>query len=367
MDAPGPWGTGPFQLREGYSSIYNRAAFINGSPLSLTWLTTEEDRTPYVCLQANKYYWNDERLPQLHEVIFRNDLSKDEAIDNCMYTEGEVDLVTELPLSRADEVQQSPFAKLVKAKGNAVLTGVFNRNYEVLNERALRLALNYAVSKEDLIQTCFNGYADIVPALTPPWAVDFPTGLPAREFDQAKAQYWLEQSAWQEEDVFTIATFNQFEDSAIFISRSLQQTLGMHVELYVIPDHEELKWRHILAEKKLPPYYHLFLLDVSALFLEGTPAFFHREIFGDDGMYRVGPKIPGFTKLYNSFERETNQDQFIEKAQALDRFVYEEALGLFLCSPNHLYAVNRHVNFVPYRTTLEFAETSVNRHHWSVT
>ncbi len=49
----------------------------------------------------------------------------------------------------------------------------------------------------------------------------------------------------------------------------------------------------------------------------------------------------------------------------IDKFVYEEALALFLCAPQALYAVNKQVDFVAYRTTFELAECRVRSEHGS--
>ena len=49
----------------------------------------------------------------------------------------------------------------------------------------------------------------------------------------------------------------------------------------------------------------------------------------------------------------------------LDRFAYDQALSVFLCAPQALYAVNRHVAFDGYAATFELAETEVTPEHWS--
>jgi peptide/nickel transport system substrate-binding protein len=49
----------------------------------------------------------------------------------------------------------------------------------------------------------------------------------------------------------------------------------------------------------------------------------------------------------------------------IDRLVRDEALALFLCAPQSLYAVNRRVDFTPYCTTFELAECRVGEEHWS--
>jgi peptide/nickel transport system substrate-binding protein len=94
--------------------------------------------------------------------------------------------------------------------------------------------------------------------------------------------------------------------------------------------------------KNLVPNWDIFLTDAYVLFSEGTPAFIHREFFGFDGAYRAGPPL-----------------------KQIDRYVFDQALGLFLCAPQTLYAVNKHVTFRPYRSTFELADTEVDAQHWS--
>lgn len=316
-------------------------------------------------MQANQRYWNDERKPDLDHVMFRNDLTKDQAIELCMNTVGEVDLVTGVPPIKVHDVQQSVHAKLVRDKGNQLITGVFNRYKTINHDQNFRLALNHAVNKKDLIQKGLLGYGKEVPALTPPWALDFPEGLEPYEYNPTLAKNYLRQSSWDMESVFYIAVFEDLADIGYLLMEQLRDILGINVNVDIIPSDQQLKWRHILAEKKLNPHYDLFLINIGTLFLEGTPAFYHREVFGVDGAYRVGPEIPEFNELYQLFAQETDTDKFLKRAKALDRYVYDEALGLFLFSPDQLYAVNRYVNFVPYRTSLEFANTSVDPRHWS--
>ena len=62
--------------------------------------------------------------------------------------------------------------------------------------------------------------------------------------------------------------------------------------------------------------------------------------------------------------RRTSQVRLAQVTNRLDRFVYDEALALFLCAPQALYAVNKHVDFTPYATTFELAQTKVGKEHW---
>ncbi|TFB14636.1 ABC transporter substrate-binding protein [Filobacillus milosensis] len=345
--------------------MYNTVAIIKTDPLALTWITTCEDRTPQVILEANNNYRDPFRMPKLDQVIFRNDLTQELATDLCMQTIGEVDIVTNVAPTKAYAVQQSQFANLVSVKGNTIVTGVFNRYKQKFQDQRLRLAINYAINRYDIIKKSYNGYADLVPSLTPPWALDFPEGLTPLGFHPEEANKLLRESDWNLGETLKIASLSKYESVAQLIANQIEAHLKIPVNLYIIPTHEEIKWRKIIAEKNLNPYYDLFILDATALFLEGTPAFFHREFFGTDGALRIGPELPRFNELFNAMAAETNKELFLEKSKDVDRYVYEDTLSLFLFSPRSLYAVNKNVDFKPYITTLEFAETSVTQEHWS--
>lgn len=137
------------------------------------------------------------------------------------------------------------------------------------------------------------------------------------------------------------------------------------MEVLIIPPDQEVKWMRIVAEKRIVPHWDILLASTYAFFYEGTPAFFHREFFGSDGALRVGPELPEFDLLYQKMAAQTDLSQLLEVAERIDRYAYDQSLALFLCSPQELYAVNRHVDFHPYRTTFELAETEVGPRHWS--
>jgi peptide/nickel transport system substrate-binding protein len=355
-------------LEQGYSSIHNVQAIMKTDPYAATWLTVDEERTPFVVLGANRHYWNPERGPRLQRVVFRNDLTPEDALHRCMTTEGQVDLVTNVPPAMASVVQASEHADLLPVNAQRVLTGVFNRfrSDVPFHDRSLRLAMNLAVHRAELIQEAFYRYAHPVPALTPPWSVDFPEGLDPRPYDPDQARQLLKKAGgWPAGRVLQIATFLEYELAARFVASHIQTALQIPVSVMVIPPGQKVKYKRILAEKKLIPDWDILLVDTFALFSEDTPAFFHREFFGWDGALRAGPELPEFDLLFSAMATEVDPQRRVEWAKKIDRFAYDEALALYLCCPQDLYAVNRHVIFRPYRTTLEFADTEVTEQHWS--
>jgi len=95
------------------------------------------------------------------------------------------------------------------------------------------------------------------------------------------------------------------------------------------------------------------------------PAVIHREYFHSGGAFRVGPALPEFEDLIGRSVVETDPGKLGDLGKRLDGLVYEEALNVFLCCPQALVAVNRHVDFTGHAATLELAETEVGEGHWS--
>ena len=75
IDEPGPWGTGPFTLVQGASSILTRNVVMASNPYTASWLIESEDRSAELVLEANLDHWNRaERGPRVQRAVFRNNL-----------------------------------------------------------------------------------------------------------------------------------------------------------------------------------------------------------------------------------------------------------------------------------------------------
>jgi peptide/nickel transport system substrate-binding protein len=340
---------------------------IKTDPLAGNWITEKEERTRHIILDANLSYRDPGRGPHLKKVIFRNDLTKQQALDLCTSTEGQVDLVTGILPEEVQQVVSSSYAKLVTSDGDEVVTGVFNRfqsDFDFDNYY-FRSALNSALDRDEIVQEVYKGFATKVPALTPPWAYDFPEGLEPIAYDPAQSRKMLDQSNYPKERALKIAAFDEHKKLLNVITRQLQNVLSINIIPIVISRDEEVKWRRVVAEKKLNPGWDILLASANALFYEGTPAFFHREFFGYDGALRSCPELLEFDRRYQSMINEVAREHLLMAAKEVDRYVYQERLSLFLVVPQNLYAVNRDVDFQPYRTTFELAETQVAESHWS--
>lgn len=123
--------------------------------------------------------------------------------------------------------------------------------------------------------------------------------------------------------------------------------------------------QHALVEKVLPPPFDVLVHAWIDLNSDAPPSFIHGAYFAADGPFRTGPPIEDFEDLMGAFASEIDADHQAELAAEIDRYVYDEALSVFLAAPQALYAVNRHVDFVGHAATFELAETRVTDDHWS--
>jgi hypothetical protein len=111
-----------------------------------TNLITTEDRAARVVLEANRDH-NTPRTARLERVVFRNDLTPQQALEAVCDREGEVDIVTELSPADAQRVEASGHARLVTIDANRLLVGIFNTwasNDVPLGDVRMREALNWA-------------------------------------------------------------------------------------------------------------------------------------------------------------------------------------------------------------------------------
>jgi peptide/nickel transport system substrate-binding protein len=366
IDAPGPWGSGPFTLAEGYSSLENEIAIIDAQPLNCVWLDTSQPRTDRVVLEANLDHWNIERGPRLEKVVFRNDVPHDRALELVCDTEGEIDIVTEVDPSDAQRVEDSEHARLEAVDAMRIVTGVINRSVDdaPLHDARIRKALNMAVDRDRMVREGFAGYAHPLSGLTPPYAGGFSEAEPYPH-DPDKARRLMGEAGWPDGRNLQLAAPAEVELVANALAEDFRNSLDVEVDVTIIRDEEVLAAQHAMVEKVMPLPFDVLVHPWIDLSSDAPPAFIHSAYFASDGPFRAGPPILEFEDMMDRFAAEIDADRQADLAAEIDRFVYDEALSVFLVTPQALYAVNRHVDFVGHAATFELAATEVTGEHWS--
>lgn len=149
------------------------------------------------------------------------------------------------------------------------------------------------------------------------------------------------------------------------VASDLRKALDVAVEVIRVPEEHALAGARALVEKKLDQPWDLLVHAWFDLSSEAPPAAVHREFFGRDGAFRAGPEDAGFDELFGRMAVELDGGRLVQIAEEIDAYCFDQALAVFLCAPQALYAVNNHVSFGPYKTTFEIAEVTVDEGHWS--
>lgn len=298
--------------------------------------------------------------------MYRNDIDPAEALDLVCNTEGEIDLVSEVSPADAEKIQNSQYARLEAHDAMRVILGLINRGAEdaPLGDVRVRKALNMAVDRGRMVREGFGGYAYESAGIIPSYAGGYP-GLEPYPYDPDGAKALLAEAGWPEGRALKLATTTATEAVAGMLADQYRESLGIEVDLIVVPDEDLLAAQHALVEKVLPLPFDVLLHAWFDLSADAPPAFMHGFLYAEGGAFRTGPPVAEFDGLLNRFVREIDADKQRELSAEIDRFVYDEALSVFLVNPQALYAVNRNVKFVAHATTLELAETEVTEEHWS--
>ena len=330
------------------------------------WLNRDLPRTDRIVLEAYRGHWNVERGPRLERVVFRNDIEHSRALELVCTTEGEVDIVTEVAPGDGRRVIESEHAELVRVDAMRVISGIINRGSDApLDDVRARRALNLAIDRDRLVEEGFAGYAQKLAGLTPPHAAGVPEGQEPYPHDPDEARRLLGESGWPEGRALRLATSVELEGPSGMVAEDLREALGVEVGVTVIGEDDLLGAAHVLVEKRIALTFDVLVHSWFDLASDAPPAVLHREYFHSTGAFRAGPVLPEVEALFARFITRTDPAELVQASADIDRFAYDEALSVFLCAPQALYAVNRHVSFKGYAATFELADTEVSEQHWS--
>jgi len=304
----------------------------------------------------------------LKRIIFDNTLSQREALEFVKTGEGRVDVVTELSPLETLRVAQSPWAKVVKNRG-ALMTvfGMFNmrKTESPWRDVRLRQAVNFAINREDLMRYATKGNGVIIPALVPVQGFGYDSDLAPYPFDPAKAQDLLRQVGNPDGRLIALIAPEELAVQATVVGKMLEQ-VGLKVDLQIL-DAEAYNRRTFLSLLDRPAAEQVWDIALAPRRDEmNFPVFGFYHWFALDGPNDWVMEQPELRRLYAQVLDIGDRAEQQGLIRQMERHTQDQAYFLFLYNPIQLYAVNKAVEFVPYVTFLNLAETGVTEEHWSM-
>lgn len=300
-------------------------------------------------------------------MTFLNDIEQQKAIELVCEGEGEVDIVTNIAPEDAEKVENSEYAKLISADALRNVFGIFNREPDdnLLNDLRMRQAINLSIDRQTLVEEGLKGYGEPAGGLTPLWTYSFLNRPSPYAFDPKKAAQLRAESAWEDSRELRLVVPNEFAALGDLIAVNLRDGLQLTVDLRILSSEEKLTNLRNLAERKGTFDWDIFVYGWSGQISDAPPLELHYQVLGKYGALRCGGETPEFDDLYRQFNEQTDQLKQAQFANDLDKFTYDDASAMFLCSRQALYAVNKEVSFTPYASTFELAECEASKKHWS--
>ncbi len=303
----------------------------------------ETDKDGKIILDANKGYWSAKKAG-VDRLVFQYSDSKSR-IDRLF--DGSVHILTDVPGTMTFKIQNHPNTRVEKIESFFTVMGTFNSGRKPLSDKRVRQAINYAVNREDLVRYDLLGNGRPIAGMALPGTLGYDPTLEPYPYNPERSRRLLKEAGIKLPLHLKTILTEQVQRTASILDKQLQR-VGIHLDLKVVPNAEVMA--RLQAEE--------WDMGISA-FSNGLAhiAFPLSILFYSRSPYSLlhSPEFDGkFEEASGTLDPAEQEKKF----QALDRYVYDEALGLPTYQKINIYGVSKRVHFVPYMTGIpQYFET----------
>jgi peptide/nickel transport system substrate-binding protein len=255
---------------------------------------------------------------------------------------GEVQIATAIPPHLAKRVEAAPGVKAVGVPSVENMFLAMNPHFPPWNNKKLRQAVAYAIDREAIVQSVFQGRAEVLQGPLGPGQIGYsPDVTPKYHYDPAKAKQLLAEAGFPNGvDVELFASADRYvndRQSSQAIASMLTK-VGIRTKL-TIRDYS-IEWPNV--RKGLVPFYYQGRGSVI------DPSPFLEQYFQSGVTPRLGYSNPQLDKLLEAERREFDPAQ--RKKLLLQAFdlIQQEVPTVFLWRIDSLYGVSDKVGFKPH-------------------
>ncbi|WP_245621480.1 ABC transporter substrate-binding protein [Enterovibrio calviensis] len=345
---PGPYGLGPYILKEGY---------IEG-----------DRQTPKAVLVANPNYWNPE-YPKIETVTVYTELDSKKALEMTLDNDNSLDIMP-IPFSEKERVLQSRYAKLVSAPSTnniAIHINMRTGNKRLL-DKEVRVALNKALDQRRLLEKSYQGEGQISPTLAAPLYPGVDKVVKnLKAYSEVQSPKAIRDELKKTLDGLELNVYTQ--DRFMYIWKGIDRDLrkvGVKLKFNITNSEKDVFGQLLStnAKKNTEDWDLLVWGDDDWYYNHPWSAFFvyrtHNAwstIFQDNTMDDY---------IEQMFKESVGTAEFDDIAEKIMRRAYDNGYMLFVPTPNKVLAVNKQVNYSPFRmANIPLWEISVKPEHWS--
>lgn len=315
-----------------------------------------EDWSPdeHSILVKNEDYF-EEGLPKVDKIEFM--VMKDESARIAALRSGQAHLSSITP-DGAEILENEDGLDIINYPSLDYTYAGFNTNKEPFDDPKVRLALSYAIDREEIAEIVYNGNATVTGPVPPPqkkWAIPVDSYPSYGGSQTEKAKELLKEAGYEDGLEFTIKTSSTYDymvDTALAIQNQLQKiNVSTNIEL--------VEWGTYIDAWVNTEHQFLVGLNGSGV----TPDRALHYFFHTEGTANVwGFSNAEFDKLVEEARVTTDymeRSELYKEAQRL--LVNDLAPNLFLNAPYQFYAVSEDIEgFNPSALTGESVIKKVN-------
>jgi len=141
------------------------AAVIGTGPFKLVEYVEDE----YLIAEANENYYRGK--PSIDRIVIQQYSTEDAMVQALLA--GEVDIITEVPFTAVEPLMEAENVEVVEMPSLSLDDLVINSHVngtqpESLNDPAVRLAMDYGIDKQGILNVAYAGYGEIAGSILPP-------------------------------------------------------------------------------------------------------------------------------------------------------------------------------------------------------
>ena len=289
-------------------------------------------------LEHNPQHW-ESQPPYFKRIVFKF-IPIEKQIDALI--NGEVDLVAEIPGTRTLEVAKTRGLKIVKQETLVTHTFWFTNFRGPLARREIRQALNLAINKEDMIRYGALGNGKPLATFSMKGEVGHDPTLAPYPYNPELAKRMLAKAGWPKDFILKMFSTQQSERESRMLKKYFEQ-VGLKVELEVRPIKDVTR---IISENRIRDY------DVFAN--QAPDPLAHVCFLASICLHSRSPAsaggVPGFDERYQTMMQTHDPQEHERLARELDRWIYDEALGLFTYQRIRTFGLKSGLKYSPHFT-----------------
>ncbi|MBD3184758.1 HTH domain-containing protein [Candidatus Poribacteria bacterium] len=329
------WPIAPKHLLEGedfWKTPYNHYPIGSGPFKFSGW-----DKDDTITLEANRDYYEPGR-PILDNLEFKHYPDRKEAVNSIR--KGDIDIALDLAAPDLLFLNSKGKFRVYSSSGEAYYALFLNTRDPMLRDLRVRIALDYAIDRESIINTQLKGHGDIC---TGPFSLDswaYNNSVQPTPYKLENARRLIEQTGWEYDynDGFLKKNGKLFELSVnVTTSSDIMQRIAIAIkaQLMKLGVKVDIIYTEYTELQKTDCQCSLFKIPFGA-----DPDYAYRIWYSDSQLNVTSYNNSQVDKYFDEARSEVDLEKRKEKYQKIHEIIHDDYPAIFLFTGNEFISSN---------------------------